>query len=113
LKKKKQKNFCKLRPASRSTGLHGCRPQWIKVFCFFFSKKKNSVSFLKNLPPARGCNFCRKACIIGPRNLLGMMMKRLILPFLLIGFVLPLAGCVVAPGGGPHRGYCYWHWRRC
>jgi hypothetical protein len=38
-------------------------------------------------------------------------MKRLIVPFLLIGFVVPLAGCVVAPAG--HPGWCYWHWRRC
>jgi hypothetical protein len=36
-------------------------------------------------------------------------MKRLILPLLLIGFVLPLGGCVVE-GPGPY--HCHW-WHRC
>jgi len=39
-------------------------------------------------------------------------MKRLIVPLLLLGFVMPLTGCVVGGPGHP-GGWCSWHWRRC
>jgi hypothetical protein len=38
-------------------------------------------------------------------------MKRLIVPFLLLGFIIPLTGCVVEGPG--HPGWCYWHPHRC
>jgi hypothetical protein len=77
-----------------------------KVFWFFSSEKNTFLTGSCPREPAR-----RRCVQVDEEIIRGTDMKRLILSALLLGFILPLGGCVVEGPGRP--GWCANHPYRC